>query len=229
MEEYADISGRSGEVIADTMSNRMRLRCDAHRLWDKLKFSIVPCDSNDANLGPMWITQATSDGDELHQYWHGQKLQPLAMRPPQFLFARFAWDIFPKLHAFLQAGQKRHLVICGADGVTECRYYDESESRELTVGQGRNRSASPKKRSRSSAGDHVEDLPSIQARENDTSTYVHPAPFAAWYDPDIALLLADADSRDCTEEVLTCNDSWHRHLRGEDVINEVRGRKRVRV
>lgn len=166
MEEYGDLSGRSGEVIAVTLSNRIRLRCDAHRLWDKLNFSIVPREGDAPNDGAAWVTQAMSDGEELHEHWHGQRLQSLAGRPPQYLLARFAWDIFPKLHAFLQAGQKRRLIVCGADGIIETRKYGEKDCRQFTVGQGRGRSASPTKRARSEASGCAEDLEPIQRRED---------------------------------------------------------------
>ncbi|KAF2207523.1 hypothetical protein CERZMDRAFT_102416 [Cercospora zeae-maydis SCOH1-5] len=112
---YGDLYGRSGEIIADSFANLLRLRCDAHRLWDKLNFSIVPRNDHPAENRAAWFTQALGDDEELHQYWHRQKLNSLAGRPPQYLLARFAWDIFPKLHEFLQAGQERQLTVWTLD------------------------------------------------------------------------------------------------------------------
>ncbi|KAF2158541.1 hypothetical protein M409DRAFT_61553 [Zasmidium cellare ATCC 36951] len=66
----------------------------------------------------------------------------------QYMFARFAWDIFPKLHTFLQAGQPRRLSVCQFDGRKGTRFFTPSECRAFTTGQGRGRSASPTKRQR---------------------------------------------------------------------------------
>jgi len=95
--------------------------------------------------------QVLDDGEELHQYWHGIELQSLAGRPAQYLFARFAWDIFPRLHTFLRAGRERALLVCRLDGTIEDRKFVGPECWLFTESQGRNRSASPTKRSRSQA------------------------------------------------------------------------------
>jgi hypothetical protein len=165
MEEYGDLSGRSGEIIADSFANLLRLRCDAHRLWDKLNFSIVPRNDTSAENRAAWFTQALGDDEELHQYWHCQKLESLAGRPPQYLLARFAWDIFPKLHSFLQAGQERQLTTWTLDGKAETRLYSGLECRTFTVGQGQNRSASPTKRARSHSTNHPNDSRKAQYQE----------------------------------------------------------------
>ncbi|KAK6432776.1 hypothetical protein LTR95_011051, partial [Oleoguttula sp. CCFEE 5521] len=91
MEKYAYLQGRSGETVADGLSNKIRLRCDGHRLWDKLHFTVVAREGNGSDDAVAWYMQAIADGQELHDDWHGKRLQTLAGRPPEYLFARFAW------------------------------------------------------------------------------------------------------------------------------------------
>jgi hypothetical protein len=99
----------------------------------------------------------------LHQYWHGIELQSLAGRPAQYLFARFAWDIFPRLHTFLRARRERAPLVYRLDGTIEDRKYVCPECWLFTESQGRNRSASPTKRSRSQA--NINDLERQQGFE----------------------------------------------------------------
>ncbi|KAK3670762.1 hypothetical protein LTR78_009334 [Recurvomyces mirabilis] len=148
MGQYGQLSGRTGEAAADTSANMMRLRIDAHRLWDSHHFSIIAREDK-AAADAVWFTQMIYEGEELYQDWHLRKLQPLAGRSPEYLYARFAWNIFPQLQEFLQAGQQRWLTVRGLNGRTETRAYNPTECREFTVGQGRGRSASPTKRARS--------------------------------------------------------------------------------
>ncbi len=156
LEQYGTLSTRSGDTVADTLPNIVRLRSDAHYLWDKSDFSIVPRSNDPLARGVSWYTQVLNDGEELHKYWHGIKLQSLAGRPSQYLFARFAFDIFPRLHTFLRAGRERALIVCRLDGTLEDRKYSSPECRRFTENQGQNRSASPTKRSRSQA--NIDDL-----------------------------------------------------------------------
>ena len=149
MDQYGQLSGRTGEAAADTSVNMIRLRIDAHRLWDNLQISIIAREDNAKAKDAAWFTQMMNEGEELYQDWHLRKLQSLAGRSPEYLYARFAWDVFPKLHGFLQAGQQRRLTVRGPDGRMVTRAYSPTECREFTVGQGRGRSASPTKRARS--------------------------------------------------------------------------------
>ena len=107
MDRYGQLSGRTGEAVADTSVNMMRLRIDAHRLWDNLQVSIIAREDNGEAENAAWFTQMMNEGEELYEDWHCRKLQSLAGRSPEYLYARFAWSIFPKLHGFLRAGQQR--------------------------------------------------------------------------------------------------------------------------
>ncbi|KAK1081028.1 hypothetical protein LTR48_007589, partial [Friedmanniomyces endolithicus] len=158
MDRYGQLAGRSGEAVADSLANQMRLTRDAHWLWDHLQFSVVPREDAEKGGEVAWFTQILGEGEELEEYWHGQRLQSHGGRAPQYLFARFAWDIFPKLHAFLQAGLPRRLAVRQADGRVETRLYSPAECREFTLGQGSGRSASPTKRARSETSGLADEL-----------------------------------------------------------------------
>lgn len=107
MDPYGLISGRSGDTVADTWVNEMRLQAQAHRLWDTLQFAVVP-RKVDGECGEVnWYTQMMSEDDELESDWHYKRLQTLRRRACHFFYVRFAYDVFPRLHAFLQGGQRR--------------------------------------------------------------------------------------------------------------------------
>lgn len=149
MDAYGQMSGRSGDTVADTWVNKMRLQAQAHRLWDNLQFVIVPRKISTDSEELAWYTQMMNEDDELQRDWHCKRLQSLQGRACQFLHGRFAYGIFPRLHAFLQGGQPRWLAVRQPDGTKSVRLYSVAECREFTIAQGRGRSASPTKRARS--------------------------------------------------------------------------------
>ena len=234
MEEYGDLRGRSGEIIADSLANLLRLRCDAHRLWDKLNFSIVSREDRSTESGAAWFTQAISDGEELHKHWHNQRLEPLARRPAQYLLARFAWDIFPKLHSFLQAGRGRLLVFSGLDGTVETRQCTEAECRKFTSGQGRNRSASPTKRARSEVSSSAGEVETWQLGDvleaSNTSSFASSHKCSSdGADSAVAGMHKIDNDRKRRKYGAKANDEsdWDRYACGLE--NEDRGRKRIRI
>lgn len=171
MDRYGHLGDRSGKAVADSVSNLVRLTRDAHSLWDTLHISVVPRAHPASENAVAWFTHMLVEDEELHFSWHHRKLQSLQGRAPQYFFARFAWDIFPKLHAFLQAGQPRRLAVRQPDRKVNVRMYSANEYRQFTLGQGRGRSASPTKRPRSDA-DHVDD-DIVEAKNSRQSSASH--------------------------------------------------------
>jgi hypothetical protein len=90
--------------------------------------------------------------EELHADYHNRPTESLAGRSVEYLYARFAWDIFPKVIGFLQSTQPRRLAVRRADGEVEVRTFSTQECKGFTRNQGRGRSASPTKRSRGPDG-----------------------------------------------------------------------------
>ncbi|KAI9769518.1 MAG: hypothetical protein M1840_003995 [Geoglossum simile] len=89
----------------DDMSNAVLLRRDLHFEFDSRVFVIVP-------KGPtigfvVHFLEPTIDIGPAH---HNQRLLPIDEVTPQFLFARFAWAIFPALSNFMRQGAKRYVT-----------------------------------------------------------------------------------------------------------------------
>lgn len=107
-----------------------------------------------------WRTYALIEHEELYEHWHNRPLA-LAQRAPEYLFARFAWDIFPGLQGFLHSGPPRRLAVYNPESDKhEIRMYKQAERRVFTMGEGRGRSASPTKRQRSTQStDHADWVP----------------------------------------------------------------------
>lgn len=237
MDEYGLLSGKSGDTIADSPANRIRLKVDAHRLWDSYHFSIVPRVVDTATREVAWFTQMMNEDDELEEDWHSKKLQSLIGRAPEYLYARFAFDIFPRLINFLKGGQSRRLTVHNPNGTQETHVYSAAECAEFTQSQGRGRSASPTKRSRTHADapDNVENLDGNEDFEpqHGTRSCSHSTSFdsavgdmahADKCRPNVNSERSALEAMDFRKEY--GNESWA-YLCGDD-CNERRGRKRLR-
>ncbi|KAK3046438.1 hypothetical protein LTR09_012077 [Extremus antarcticus] len=155
MDQYGELGGRTGQDVADCASNLLRLRRDVHYLWDNYYFSIVPkCTPESGDKGT-WHTHSMSQDQEVYEDFHNKPTEPLAGRTAEYLFARFAWDIFPKLIGFLQSSQPRRLAVRQANGDVDVKFYTPPECRRFAEAQGRGRSASPTKRSRKDDSDSL--------------------------------------------------------------------------
>jgi hypothetical protein len=160
MDQYGELGSRSGDSVADTATNRMRLTCDAHRLFDSGYYTIVPKTrlaaeaTAEAKGGKTfealgWYTHMLNEHEELYTHWHNIPVE-LPDRATEFLFTRFAWEIFPKLQGFVHSGPPRWLAVYSREtNRYEVRNYKQFERRIFTLDQGRGRSASPTKRQRS--------------------------------------------------------------------------------
>ncbi|KAK0861867.1 hypothetical protein LTR87_016806, partial [Friedmanniomyces endolithicus] len=146
MHIYGNLSGRGGQDVADMSDNIVKLRTDLHQLWDALEFSIVP-KRNTADDRALWTVHSMSEDRELLELYHNVPLHTFD-RPSEFLFARFAMDIFPKMLGFLQTHYARFLAVPQADGEVETRLFSGEECQAFGINQGRGRSTSPTKRQR---------------------------------------------------------------------------------
>ncbi|KAI8960864.1 hypothetical protein F5Y11DRAFT_328362 [Daldinia sp. FL1419] len=110
MREYASSSTVHNNALNDT-PNRVPLRTDIHRLWDKSNLAIVPKPNpkpenapKNELTAPRTYTLAThvlrppgksDDGNlELIQFYHNLKTYSFIGNPIEYLFARFAWSLF---------------------------------------------------------------------------------------------------------------------------------------
>lgn len=170
MDKYGELGGRTGQDVADSPANSIRLRRDVHLLWDNLFFSIVPkkLQHGDSN-GLQWCAHSMVQDKELYEDYHNRPTEALTGRAVEYFYARFAWGLFPKVIGFLQSTQPRRLAVRQPDGVMEVRTFSTQECQDFTTGQGRGRSASPTKRSRGPDGKAYEHTGSAGQRCNLTT------------------------------------------------------------
>lgn len=144
MDQYGNLSGRGGQDVADMPLNILKFRADIHMLWDAMEFTIVP-----KNNPPAWTVHAMTENREALELYDNVPLHPLD-RPAEFLFARFALDIFLKILGFLQTKHSRWLAVPRRDGGMKIRLFTPEECRSLSLHLGPGRGTSPgKSKSRS--------------------------------------------------------------------------------
>ena len=150
MDQYGNLGGRGGQDVIDKSENIIPFRADIHQLWDDYQFVVVPRRKGNGSM--TWTAHAMTNEPEVIELYHRVPLHPLPS-PAEYLFARLAYDVFPKVLGFLQTGKPRWLWVPAADDPEslERRMCSGSECRNLTLDQGRGRSSSPMKRSRQDA------------------------------------------------------------------------------
>ncbi|TKA64736.1 hypothetical protein B0A49_11887 [Cryomyces minteri] len=174
---------RPGLDFIDNPRNVVLLRSDIHTSFDSKRFAFVPkpalavpsvsvsSDATPSTTSPPTTTSSATasstarsyafvthvfsspDPHELTCLYHNVALQTLTGIVPEYLFARFAWTIFPFVSMFLQAGIPRRLVMCDFTASTDPNSSDLFRTKTLTGEECRllplrskSRSASPKKR-----------------------------------------------------------------------------------
>lgn len=116
------------------------LRYDLHLTWDKYSFSLLPKQDVDATW--KWAVHInTFSPADLHTVHHNRILPPITGVSSDFLFARFAWDIFPRLRPFLDSSRTKRWLKIG----DEVSNYTPDGIRAICTGQGAHRSLSPGK------------------------------------------------------------------------------------
>ena len=106
MDQYGNLSGKGGQDVIDKSDNIIPFRADIHQLWDDYQFVVVPRRRGDGAL--TWTAHAMTNESEVIELYHRVPLLPLSS-PAEYLFARLAYDVFPKILGFLQTGKPRWL------------------------------------------------------------------------------------------------------------------------
>ena len=150
MSEYVlDYQRRSQSAITD-VNNLMLMRSDLHTAFDKAKkFVFVPKNprKNQSNM----VTHLLSYSEEYTPLYHNTLAYSLDLIPRPYLFARFAWAIFPQVEPFLLSRVVRSLVTVSK----EQHIFNAEECKEFTVPRGtRSGTGSPKKRVRTTKDDN---------------------------------------------------------------------------
>ena len=142
MAEYVDST--RADKLKDP-DNSIRLRSDVHTIFDAKRFAIVPIEGRlvvhclNARLGSQ--IERLYHGVELHRIYNSGCLT-------QFLLARFAYTVFERLRAFLEANNPRklRLRLNNESKVELCSPERCWRFAKDTAYQGKSRSVSPKKR-----------------------------------------------------------------------------------
>ncbi|KAI0412565.1 hypothetical protein F5X98DRAFT_318628 [Xylaria grammica] len=137
----------------DCPENALLLRRDVHKLWDMHKFALVPKQGR-------WVVHVLDYGRtaELQDNYHNLELQPLQDVRPEFLLARFALSILSEMAIFVRQPLPRAVVMVqGGSGEAKVRSLSGKDCYALFGRPSKNRSQSPKKRSRSAATQDEDD------------------------------------------------------------------------
>ncbi|KAI9865714.1 MAG: hypothetical protein M1813_002172 [Trichoglossum hirsutum] len=147
MDNYNADDVMRGDYALDDSANAVAMRMDLHAEFDALAFVFAPKTSAGQGLGGYSIHCLIPTPDILPTF-HNHLTQPLVGVAPEFLYARFAYAIFPRLSAFLVRGKSAKLVVRvkadAGEGLSQ-------EIVDVPVDEFRvpkSRSASPKKRGR---------------------------------------------------------------------------------
>lgn len=143
MHEYNDKQDLSGDMITDDLANSLLMRCDLHRAFDSAKFAIVYKQGR-------WVAHFMEHTTNYASEHHNRPLPIPVTIAPQFLLARLAWTIFPRVKNFLESGIARlvrlPVPLPSSDEDIEIDKMLPSNEISAILSVGRGRSASPRKR-----------------------------------------------------------------------------------
>lgn len=132
-------------------NNALLLRADLHKAFDDRKFSLFPKDDQG------FVVHVLQSAADLRLLYHNTRVT-IPQCEVNYVFARFAWSIFPSLTGFLTSSQKSRLVVRWDEASED---WIESEVAALSLARRSvaSRSNSPTKRSRiaSSIDEHLGD------------------------------------------------------------------------
>ncbi|KAK4999507.1 hypothetical protein LTR66_001485 [Elasticomyces elasticus] len=135
------------------MANAVAMRLDIHRAFNDCRFVIV-------RKGGLWVAHFLELTNELGMMYHNKPLEVAPGVSASFLLVRFAWAVFPRVKAFLEAGGPKLVRVRerSVDGVSEVNKIINVADILRILGTGRGRSASAKKRKASSPAMNLLDI-----------------------------------------------------------------------
>lgn len=191
---------KNGDQIHD-LRNVLILRSDLHFAFDQQKFAIVPKATDDMQDSPKWVVHLLCNSYELSLLYHNVKLQPTTVSP-EFLFARFAWSLFPFLAAFLSSLQQRKLLTVYSTNLEQQEMECLPSDYDFSTIPPQANPQRPKKKSRTSnneeAADPFEKSPCIPASTLSNESTSSPAKLA----PHSAFPLSEEELDDCRLDFL---------------------------
>lgn len=189
MDKYNFSGLKRGQEVVNGDENVILLREDVHTQWDRMCFSFIPKLVDDKMWA--WTVHVHKPSQELHALYHNLQLQPLTGVRHEYLFARFAWDLFPLLQGFLQRMKQRRLKL--RSGVQDISGLD---CKGFCEGQGHGRSSPSRSTSRKSPkrkhGDIEEE--GCEKLEDDADSAISGIPPGVYWKAGVGG--GDADSED---------------------------------
>ncbi|KAH6718742.1 hypothetical protein BKA61DRAFT_262195 [Leptodontidium sp. MPI-SDFR-AT-0119] len=150
-------------------NNALLLRADLHKAFDDRKFSLFPKDDQG------FVVHVLQSATDLRLLYHNARVT-IPQCEVNYVFARFAWSIFPSLTGFLTSTQKSRLVVRWDEASED---WIESEVSALSLAQRSvaSRSNSPTKRSRmaSSVDEHLDGNCADEVRDRKRNIDLGPA------------------------------------------------------
>ena len=153
---------QSQSAMSD-INNLMLLRTDIHRSFDAEKMFVF-CPKKPQPRASNMVVHLTSYSEEyswLYQNTIAYSLDPISR---EYLFARFAWAILPRVEPFLLRNVERLLV----PALKGQQLFTPDECKSFTVARGkRSGTGSPKKRQRSTTSGEYQDVADIEQEQSD--------------------------------------------------------------
>ena len=141
---------------SDCPSNRIYLDCSLHAVMDKRLWALVPRHGRFAVQTISLPESMTYDmlSEFIHEY-HGRHMKKIHQTRVEYLFVRFAWAVLYLVKGFVLMARPKTLLAryrVWEDGVPRLREQDLlAKDIDALFGGGGTRSASPRKRSRTSS------------------------------------------------------------------------------
>jgi hypothetical protein len=150
MARYNNASDISGDTIIDDMANAVALRSDIHKTFDDRKFAFIPKGKEQC-----WVAHFFEDTRNLGGQYHNRRVSISTDVPTEFILARFAWTVFPRVRHFVERGPPRVLRITQTSENGEYTESTKTMGRDDFIAHAgpaqRGRSGSPKKHKPSSS------------------------------------------------------------------------------
>jgi len=156
-----DHSLDSSNIVND-MSNAVLLRSDLHTAFDERRFVFFP-----KSQGSGFVAHVLVATPDIGQLFHNVPLQPITQCNPRFIYARFAWAIFPFLAGFLSRANttRRLMYVKTIDRKIQWHVEDVVGMEKWQVKAAASRSRSPKKRQRAAEVNDLEDTDYVDTAE----------------------------------------------------------------
>jgi HNH endonuclease len=130
--------------LTNDPANAFLLRSDLHLAFDNRQFAFFPKNSQG------YAVHMLESSSDIRPIYHNTLVHPILDCAIQFVYARFAWAIFPSLSTFLsRPGVKRTVVRLRSDENKVTREVIEiRDMSDLKLAADASRSSNPRKRSR---------------------------------------------------------------------------------